>query len=40
LFEEFMGKLYRYAQLFEGEHLKVVTSIFWIKLTEFDHSLK
>jgi hypothetical protein len=33
LFNNFLEKLYKYAQLFQGEHLKIITSIFYLKIT-------
>lgn len=39
LYTDFHEKLFKYSRLFNGENLRIVTSIFFLKLTEIDPSL-
>jgi hypothetical protein len=39
LYSNFHEKLFKYARLFNGSNLRIVTSIFFLKLTEVDPAL-
>lgn len=39
LYTDFMDKLLKYARLFNGQNLRVITSILLLKMSEVDGSL-
>lgn len=40
LLQDFLLKLFRYAELFKGDHLRVVTALFFMKMTELSPQMK
>ena len=40
LWNDFIKKFYRYAQLFKGDHLRIIASLFFIKISENESEIK